>query len=126
MKLFSNFTSKLISSVHSHKSYAVLPKNLFYFKFLKLLFREGFVSRVILQNSGRVKVYPKYCGKGFCAFHKIKILSTPGKVFYLSYNELTKMGLGTGIIVLSTCKGLLSHHSCLKLKIGGTALCHVC
>jgi ribosomal protein S8 len=43
----------------------------------------------------------------------------------MSYNELTKISLGVGTIVISTNKGLMSHNSCIKLKLGGTALCSI-
>jgi len=125
MKLFCNLTSKLQTSVRSHKNFILLPNNKLYHRFLKLLFLEGFLSKVLLTNSGKLKVYLKYSASGAPSFKKIKFLSKPGKFCYLSYKELTKMSTGVGIIVLSTNKGLLNHHSCIKRKLGGTALCFI-
>jgi small subunit ribosomal protein S8 len=125
MKLFCNLTSKLNVSVQSYKSYVLLPKNIFFLKFLKLLFLEGFVSRILVTNSKKIKVYLKYCSKGSPSFKKIKFLSKPGKIQYSSYKELSKLSTGVGLIIVSTNKGLLTHHSCIKLKIGGTILCYI-
>lgn len=125
MKLFCNLTSKLTTSIQSNQSYVVLPKNTFYLKFLKLLFLEGFVSRIVTTNSGKLKVFLKYSSNGTPSFKEISFLSTPGKICYMSYKELTKVASGVGIIVISTNKGLMSHNSCVKLKIGGTALCYI-
>lgn len=125
MKLFCNLTSKLALSIRSNQSYVILPKNTFYLRFLKLLFLEGFVSKIITTNSGKLKVFLKYSSKGMPSFKEIKFLSTPGKNCYMSYEELTKVALGFGIIVISTNKGLMSHNSCIKLKMGGTALCYI-
>jgi small subunit ribosomal protein S8 len=125
MKLFCNLTSKLKTSIQSHQSYVILPKNIFYLKFLKLLFLEGFISRIVPISSLKLKVFLKYSANGTPSFKEIKFLSKPGKISYVSYNELTKAALGVGLIVVSTNKGLMSHHSCIKFKIGGTALCYI-
>jgi ribosomal protein S8 len=125
MKLFCNLTSKLKTSIQLQQKYTLLPQNSFYFRFLKLLFFEGIISRVYLTNSNKLKVYLKYDSRGTPCFKKINFLSTPGKSSYMSYKEMTKFAHGLGTIVISTNKGLLSHHSCIKLKIGGTALCYI-
>jgi len=125
MKLFCNLTSKLKTSIQSHQSYVILPKNIFYLKFLKLLFLEGFISRIVPISSDKLKVFLKYSSNGTPSFKEIKFLSKPGKISYISYKELTKVALGVGLIVVSTNKGLMSHHSCVKCKIGGTALCYI-
>jgi small subunit ribosomal protein S8 len=125
MKLFCNLTSKLNISIQSSQSYIVLPKNLFFLNFLKLLFLEGFISRIVVMDSKKIKVYLKYCSKGMSSFKKIKFLSTPGKIRYTTYKELAKLSTGVGLIIVSTNRGLLTHHSCIKLKTGGTALCYI-
>lgn len=125
MKLFCNLTSKLQTSIQSHQNYVILPKNTLYFKFLKLLFLEGFISSIVLHGSEKVKVNLKYSSNGIPSFKKIKFLSKPGKNCFMSYNELSKLALGVGLVVVSTNKGLMSHHSCIKLKLGGTALCYI-
>lgn len=125
MKLFCNLTSKLKTSVQSHKSYVLLPKNTFYLKFLKLLFLEGLISRIVSTTSGKLKVILKYSSNGTPSFKEIKFLSTPGKISYMSYTQLAKASSGVGLIIISTNKGLMTHHSCIKFKIGGTALCYI-
>jgi ribosomal protein S8 len=126
MKLFCNLIVQLKMSFKSHQKYIILPKNIFYLKFLKILFLEGFISRIVFINSqNKIKIYLKYNSDGASTFKEIKILSSSSKNLYLSYKQLTKLTHGLGVFFISTNKGLLSHHSCLKLKIGGTALCYI-
>lgn len=125
MKLFCNLTSKLKTSVQSGQGSVLFPKNTFYLKFLKLLFLEGLVSKVVRTNSGKLKVFLKYSSNGTPSFKEIKFLSTPGKNSYMTYIQLAKAASGFGLVIVSTNKGLMTHHSCIKFKIGGTALCYI-
>ena len=125
MKSFCNLTSKLNLSLQSNQNYVIFPKNIFFLNFLKLLFLEGLISRIFFLKSGKIKVYLKYCSKGTPSFKKIKFLSKPGKNTFTSYKELTKYSIGVGLVIISTNKGLLSHSSCIKYKIGGKILCYI-
>lgn len=125
MKSFCLLTSKLNVSLQLYQRYIIIPRTFFFLNFLKFLFIEGFILRIVPINSKKVKVYLKYCSKGTPSFKKIKLISKPGKNYYITYKELAKLGTGMGLMVISTNKGLLNHHSCLKLKLGGTALCYI-
>ena len=77
-------------------------------------------------NSGKfLKVFLKYQSNGSPTLKEVKHFSTPGKSIYLTYTHLTKLNQGVGVFILSTSRGLLTNHSCLKKKIGGTALCYL-
>ncbi len=126
MVLFCSIVSQLKNAVKSNKKFILIPKSVFCFSFLKLLFFEGFISSVSEIESGKLlKVYLKYQSDGSPCFFDIKFLSTPGKTLYLSYSQLTKVSHGVGVLIISTSKGLCTNHACLKLKLGGTALCYI-
>jgi len=124
MLSFCTLTSKLKNALQSHKQFIIFRKNSLVLKFLKLLFFEGFISEIVEINSGKfLKIYLKYLPNGSPIIKKLKLLSTPGKPIYFSYTHLAKLRQGTGVFILSTPEGLLTDQSCLKNKIGGTALC---
>lgn len=126
MKLFCNLVSSLQNAIRANKKFIFLPKTLFCLNFLNLMFKEGFISNVKEVNSGNfLKVQLKYASNGTPSFKKIKLLSTPGKTTFLSYQQLTKLNEGVGIFIISTNEGLLTNDVCLKKKIGGTGLCYI-
>lgn len=126
MDLFCNLISQLKNAIRSNKSFIIFPKNLLCLSFLKVMFAEGFISKVTeIPCSNFLKIKLKYNSKGTSCFEDIKILSSSSKICYLSYLQLTKLEQGIGVFIVSTNKGLLTGHECLKRKIGGTVFCHI-
>ena len=126
MILFCNLISKLKNAIRSNQSVIIFPKNLLCLMFLKLLFTEGLISNIVeIPSSKFLKIKLKYNSKGRPCFKNIKIISSPSKICYLSYLQITKLEQGMGVFIVSTNQGLLTNHECLKRKIGGTVFCHI-
>ena len=126
MKLLCLLTSKLQNASRFNREFVIISKNSLCLSFLRLLCKEGFIARVVEINSGKLlKIYLKYEFNGLPVLKNVKHLSKPGKPIYFTYTHLTKFNQGVGVIVLSTTEGLLTGQSCLKSKIGGTALCYL-
>ena len=91
---------------------------------IKLFYLIGCIFRYKIISLANGKKYIKislffYKNKTF--FKLIKLVSTPSKLFYISYNSLNIItkSLKSSILILSTSKGLMTHISANKLKIGG-------
>jgi len=126
MKLFCHLTTRLKNAIKAHKKFLIVPNTTFYLEFLKLLFLEGFISKIIFINSHKkLKIILKYNLDGTPSFKEVKLLSKPNKKLFLSYTQLIKITKGLGIVFISSNKGLLSHSNCIKSKIGGQALCYI-
>ena len=121
-----NLTSKLKNGIRANKKYIYLPSSSLSLELLRLLFLEGIILGVTKIKSGKtLKVFLKYNSNGSPSFKDIKVLSKPGKMFYLSYKQIAKLSEGVGFFIISTKEGLLTNHLCLKRKIGGAALCYL-
>ena len=121
-----NLTSKLKNAIRANKKYIYLPNSSLALELLRLLFLEGIILGVTKIKSGKIlKVFLKYSSNGSPSFKDIKLLSKPGKMFYLSYKQIAKLSKGVGLFIISTKEGLLTNHLCLKRKIGGAALCYL-
>jgi small subunit ribosomal protein S8 len=123
-----NLTSKLKNGIRANKKYIYLPSSSLSLELLRLLFLEGIILGVTKIKSGKttiLKVFLKYNSNGSPSFKDIKVLSKPGKMFYLSYKQIAKLSKGVGLFIISTKEGLLTNHLCLKRKIGGAALCYL-
>ena len=121
-----NLTSKLKNAIRANKKYIYLPNSSLALELFRLLFLEGIILGVTKIKSGKfLKVFLKYSSNGSPSFKDIKLLSKPGKMFYLSYKQIAKLSKGVGLFIISTKEGLLTNHLCLKRKIGGAALCYL-
>jgi ribosomal protein S8 len=60
-------------------------------------------------------------------FKSIRLISTPSKKHQISLKSLSLLNktLKASILILSTNKGIITHHDALKFKVGGLALCVV-
>ncbi|WPX96768.1 30S ribosomal protein S8 [Candidatus Bandiella euplotis] len=97
---------------------------------LKVLLREGYISKIetFEERKGvlKIKVYLKYEGKdGVPVISEMKIISKPGKKVFRPYRELTKVYNGLGIIILSTSKGIITDNEARDIKAGGEVLCSI-
>ena len=120
-----NLTSKLKNAIRANKKYIYLPNSSLALELLRLLFLEGIILGVTKIKSGKILKFLKYSSNGSPSFKDIKLLSKPGKMFYLSYKQIAKLSKGVGLFIISTKEGLLTNHLCLKRKIGGAALCYL-
>jgi len=126
MHSFSFLISKINNASKSHKKHIFSQKNSFSVQFLKLLVVHGFISSFIEVNSGKmIKIILKFDAQGTPTIKNIKVLSTPNKLSFLSYSQLTKVQSNFGCLILSTNQGLATAQNCLKFKVGGVCLCFI-
>jgi small subunit ribosomal protein S8 len=55
----------------------------------------------------------------------VKRVSKPGRRVYRSYDELHRVAAGTGVIVISTSRGIMNGEEAKKKKLGGEVICEV-
>jgi small subunit ribosomal protein S8 len=59
------------------------------------------------------------------AITHIKRISKPGVRIYSSKADLPRPLSGRGLAIISTSKGIVSHHQARKLGLGGEVLCEI-
>jgi small subunit ribosomal protein S8 len=72
----------------------------------------------------RVTVYLKY-EEEVPALTDVKLFSTPGRRWYLSYSDIKPVLGGLGKAIVSTPKGLLTGAEAQREKVGGELLFHI-
>lgn len=63
--------------------------------------------------------------KGSAAMTDVRLYSTPGRRYYVSYKELKPVIGGMGWSIISTPKGLLTNIEAQKEKVGGELLFNI-
>ena len=56
---------------------------------------------------------------------EIKIISKPGRRYYIKKGEVPKVLGGLGIAVISTCIGLITGNEAKKKNLGGELICKI-
>lgn len=56
---------------------------------------------------------------------EISRMSTPGRRWYVSADEIPKVKQGRGIVVLSTSKGMMTGRDAKQQRLGGELICKV-
>ncbi len=104
----------VISSPHSKLKERVLKK-------LKSL---GFIEDYSIESEGAKKeitIVLKY-KKGEPVFTNVTIRSKPGQRWYITVNAIKPVMSGTGYMIISTSKGLMTNVEARKSKLGGELL----
>lgn len=104
----------VISSPHSKLKEQVLKK-------LKSL---GFIHDFSVETEGAKKeigIVLKY-KNGDPAFTDVTIRSKPGQRWYITVNAIKPVMSGTGYMIISTSKGLMTNVEAKKSKLGGELL----
>lgn len=106
------------------KASVVLPYSELKFTIAELLSKEGFVKGVSKKGK-KVRKYLEidllYKDDSPC-IHGVKRVSKPGRRIYKKSSELRPIKQGTGLLLLSTPKGVLTDKDARLQKVGGEAM----
>lgn len=86
---------------------------------------QGFLSEVARRGKKHKKTIEMTLTRspnGEYSFRNVRRVSTPGKRVYGGVNDLRAVRGGTGVLVVSTPKGILSGDEARKEKVGGELL----
>ena len=97
------------------------------YEVVKILEKYGFIERV--EKKGRkvkktIDIYLKYQDKA-PAISGLKKISKPGQRIYSGFQTMSRVKKNSGILVVSTPKGLMSDVEARKQKIGGEIICEI-
>lgn len=93
----------------------------------KILGEEKFLTKVGIKRKKKGKIlrlslkYDKKKG----VISGLKRISRPGQRIYSSFKDIRKIKKKSGIVILSTSKGLMTDKEARKQKLGGEILCEV-
>jgi len=113
---------KLYSARKAYKLETFYSKKLL--KYLSIFKKIGLINQFVLKQDNIVKkkvdIYLFYYNLVPLS-KNYKLLSRSSRKFYISYHALRLLSKRTkaSVFLISTNRGLISHHEALKFKIGG-------
>lgn len=106
-------------------SFTYIRYTKFSLNLLKVLQNEGFIKGFSVNSSkNSIKVFLRYNNKA-TFIKKIKRISKPSCRTYFSVKFLLSLNFQTGLFLLSTPLGIMTHSSALKKGVGGEVLCFI-
>jgi small subunit ribosomal protein S8 len=109
-----------------HPTVSVSFSNLKY-EIAKILEKYGFIEKVEKKGKKAKKTLDiclKYEGKT-PAISGLKKISRPGQRIYSNFQNILRFKKGSGIVIVSTSKGLMADKEAKKQKLGGEVLCEI-
>ncbi len=101
-----------------------IPKYKFAISVLEVLKNKGYV--VDYEVTGRELVVTlKYAENGLSAIQDIRVYSRPGRRWYIKAEEMKPVRSGTGIMIVSTPRGVMTTVDAKKMNVGGELICEV-
>ena len=103
-----------------------IPYSNMKFSISKILKEEGYVRnyKTFVDESRKkfLKVYISYDENSRSVITGLKTISKPGRRVYAGVGDLPRLRNRTGIVVISTSKGLMTDRNAIKNKVGGEPL----
>nr|AYP35044.1 ribosomal protein S8 [Strelitzia reginae] len=93
---------------------------------VKILLREGFIENVRKHQEGNKYFLVSTLRHRRKRIHRtLKRISRPGLRIYSGYQQIPKILGGTGIVILSTSRGIMTDREARREKIGGELLLYI-
>lgn len=122
MSHLHNNVSTIKNGYNARKSSVTLFSSKKSVQLLRHLQAHGFIKSWSQKNERELFVQLKYV-QDVPAIQSFKIISKPSSQVRLSFLELTKIQNTSGIVILDTHIGFLSHHQALNYIVGGNIVC---
>ncbi len=121
----SDFIIRIKNASNAKKDVAIIPYSKFKFAIAHKLKDAGYIKDVTKRGKKTrkcVEIEIKYDEKGNAQIRGVQRVSKPGKRVYEPVNKIKSVKYGTGSLILSTPKGVLTDREAKKEKVGGEAL----
>ena len=103
-----------------------IPYSNIKFSISKILKEEGYVRnyKTFVDEARKkfLKVYISYDENSKSVITGLKTISKPGRRVYAKVTDMPRLRNRTGIVVISTSKGLMTDRNAIKNKVGGEPL----
>lgn len=101
-----------------------IPKFKFAISVLEVLKEKGFIANY--EVTGRELIVTlKYADNGLSAIQNVSVFSRPGRRWYMKVEDYKPVRSGTGIMIVSTPRGVMTTVDARKMNVGGELICEV-
>ena len=125
----ADFLTRIRNGLAAQKRWIDVPSSKMKKRIAFVLKEENYIDDFFFitddNNKESIRVFLKYDYQDKPVIGSIKRVSRPGLRVYVGSGDIPRVLDGLGISILSTSKGVISHKTAQKLKVGGEILCEV-
>lgn len=123
----ADMLSRLRNAIAVRKTEVTLPHSNIKQAVAQLLQQTGFVLDVVTEGTGKDKMLRIIINNlnENSRITEIVRLSTPGRRWYASADDIPPVKRGRGVVIISTSKGLMTGDQAKKQRVGGELVCKV-
>lgn len=117
-----NLVAEFKRGVKCNRSNIYLARTKYGESLVKFLLSQNYIQNYYIDPQNRFCIKLRYVNQR-PFIHNMELGSKPTQKVYLSYSELSSNKYGfSGVLVLSTSFGIMTHFECILLGIGGKFL----
>jgi small subunit ribosomal protein S8 len=125
MDKISNLIINIKNSSCVGKEHASVPFSKYKMEIATLLEKEGFIKSVTKKGKKikkTIEMEIAYDEKGKSKVNDVQRISKPSKRIYIGANDIRPVKGGSGVLVISTPKGIMTDKQARKENVGGEIL----
>lgn len=110
------------------QAFVEVPFSNMKFSIAEIMEKYGFVGKVSKtgkKENKTMKIELKYDEKNIGSISGLKRMSKQGQRAYVGYKDLKPVKGGSGIAIVSTPRGVMSHIEAIKKKVGGEIIVQI-
>lgn len=120
MDTIGNLLTSLRNAEMAGHTVTTVPASRFSLSVLAILKENSYIKDYVVSEN-RIDITLN----GGSSRHSYRRISKPGRRLYVEADRIPSVRSGTGMVILSTSKGVLSGKTARKEKLGGELLCEV-
>jgi len=123
----ADMLTSIRNAVNARKDTLAVPASKVKAEIAALLTHQGYISafKIVKEGpQGKIAIKLKYSG-GQPAIRGVRRVSRPGRRVYSSAGDLAPILSGTGAVILSTNKGILTDTEAREANVGGEVICEI-
>ncbi len=128
----ADMLTRIRNALAVKKDTVEVPASRLKIQILSVLKEEGFIKDYEIipdKKSGKLRIQLKYFypepKKKISVIRGLRRASKPGRRIYIKAKDIKQPYGGTGILILSTPKGVVSSSQAKKLRVGGEVIAEV-
>jgi len=120
--------AKIMNAIKAKHERVDIPRSKIKEQIARILQNEGFIKNykcIEDRKQGIIRIYLKFGPRNETVINGIRRMSKPGLKKYVEKGKIPTILGGSGIVLLSTSKGVLTDREARTLGVGGEFLCYV-
>ena len=124
----ADMLTRVRNACRAKQSKVDIPSSKMKKQIANILLEEKYIKNLVEVEDSRqnlLRLYLRYDSTNRSLISGLKRVSRPSLRVYADKEDLKKMLRDIGIFVISTSKGMLTHHQSARERVGGEVICKI-